>query len=206
MKLQKCTARPTLLNEVLQNINRIGKNKVTIAWVPSHVGVRGNEEADVAAKEWLNLKAVNSTKYIERSEMYSKIHKNILHTWQIEFNDSPKGAHFKQIEPLVSTKIKYTDTPRGREVQITRLRLGKVTTNSWLHKMKQHPDGKCEHCKLPETIDHLLFNCSQDNIGATLRQKCAEYKIDFNLSNLLQCKPTQDEIIKHIKNIKNKTL
>jgi len=206
VKLQKCTARPTLLNELLQVTNKIGEDKVTIIWVPSHVGVRGNEEADIAAKEGLTLRAVNSTKYIERPEMYTKIHQHILHMWQQEYSDSPKGAHYKHIEPMVSTKLKYTDTPRGREVQITRLRLGKATTNAWLHKMRKHPDGECENCKLPETIDHLLLNCTRNSINTTLRQKCEELKVEYNLNSILQCRPLQDIIIKHIRNVKNKII
>jgi ribonuclease HI len=206
LKLQRSTSRPALMNTINRNVNKVGSANVTVVWIPSHVGVCGNEEADTAAKEGLNLRTVNSTCYIERQELYSKIHKYIMKKWQVEYTDSPSGAFYKEIEPLVSTSLKYTDAPRGREVQITRLRLGKVLLNKWLHTMKMHPDGNCEDCKVPDTIHHLLLECSRKNISQILNKKCQSLGIDHSVSNLLSNKQLQLEVAKAITSFKGTKL
>ena len=38
-----------------------------------------------------------------------------------------------------------------------RMRLGKCSLNKYLHDIKRHPDGLCEKCPVPETIQHLLL-------------------------------------------------
>ena len=45
----------------------------------------------------------------------------------------PNGHHYKCICPVVDSSIKYFDLNRKKEVQIGRLRLGKVNLNERLH-------------------------------------------------------------------------
>src|SRR6218665_2041797 len=101
-------------------------------------------------------------------------------------------------EPMVSTKIKYLDKPRGREVQITRLRLGRVLLNQWLCKMKIHPDGRCEVCRVPDRIEHLLLQCTRNNISNKLQRKCEELNVECSVVNLLQHNALQREVAQQI--------
>ena len=39
------------MREVIDRIKKHGSDDVTVVWIPSHVGVRENEEADAGAKE-----------------------------------------------------------------------------------------------------------------------------------------------------------
>ena len=69
IKNRSATSRPNLLTEVFEMNNLLRSEEVTVVWIPSHVNITGNEEADKAAKEGLQLEAVNCTTYIEWPEL-----------------------------------------------------------------------------------------------------------------------------------------
>ena len=68
------------------------------------------------------------------------------------------GSHYRTIEKTVSTKIKYLNASRQKEVVITRLRLRKCKLNAYLHQTGKHPDGLCYSCNKP----NLKFLASPD--------------------------------------------
>src|SRR6218665_2250592 len=61
-----------------QNINKIKFSDVVLAWVPSHVGRAGNDEADTLAKDGLKIEEINGTAYLEGKEMNRVIRDEIL--------------------------------------------------------------------------------------------------------------------------------
>src|SRR6218665_51043 len=73
IKTNKSTSRPKLLTELWRHINKIKYSEVSIAWVPSHVGLAGNDKADSLAKDGLKREEANSTEYLEGKEMNSLI-------------------------------------------------------------------------------------------------------------------------------------
>lgn len=154
-------------------------------WIPSHVNISGNERADSLAKQSLCKPIVNSTSYLELEEIFSIIKSHIVNEWQSSYDSEPKGHHYKYICPVVDTSIKFQDPNRRKEVQISRLRLGKVNLNERLFLMKKHDNGMCSLCKNTENIDHLLLKCRKENISGILREHCILYKEDFNIKSLL---------------------
>ena len=49
--LMKCTVASITVLNCIRNLNQLGKqSKVSIAWIPGHAGVHGNEVADYFAK------------------------------------------------------------------------------------------------------------------------------------------------------------
>ena len=61
----------------------------------------------------------------------------------------------------MNTSLKFTDLNRKKEVQMSRLRLGKVNLNERLYLMKKHDSGLCNSCNVTENIDHLLLTCKK---------------------------------------------
>src|SRR6218665_2666565 len=196
-------ARPTLLQETMLTFNQIRISKVHLIWIPSHVNILGNERAGALAKLSLNMPDINSTNYLELPEVFSLIKSHVISEWQRNYDDNSKGQHYKCICTEVNTNIKFTDLNRRKEVQISRLRLGKVNLNERLLLMKKHENGLCSLCKVRENINHLLLDCNKENISNILRDTCVEYKMDFNIKNLLDVGCTQNAVFRLLSLITN---
>jgi len=194
IKENKSCSRPNLFLEFIDNINKIKYGIVLIAWIPSHIGLSGNEMADRLAKKGLELCEINSTNYLELMEINSLIKNYVINKWQTEYTLEPKGRFYKSIQPLVSTDIKFMDCLRKREVQITRLRMGHILTNSWLKTIGRSQTDLCSECQVPETIDHILTACKKHNISYLLSHKCAEIKVECTVKNILSIRDVYLEV------------
>src|SRR6218665_2318956 len=115
---------------------------------------------------------INSTNYLELPEVFSFIKSHVISEWQRNYDHDSKGRNYKSTFPEVNTNIKLTDINRRKEVQISRLRLGKVNLNERLLLMKKHENGLCSLCKPRENIKHLLLDCNKENISNILRNAC----------------------------------
>lgn len=153
--------------EHLTNLT-LDKKRITLCWVPSHIGIKGNEEADRLA----NLASNQTPDYftlthsIGLTTAYGFIDKIIIDLWQKYYDSKEESNHYKLIQPTVSFKVKYQNANREKDVIITRLRLGKAALNKFLQKIKKHPNGCCDHCPTkPETITHFLIECPHYQIS-----------------------------------------
>ena len=127
------------------------------SWIPGHVRIPGNTSVDSLAA--LAITALTVELDIELEYVYLLADKYILSKWQSLWSNCCSGRHYRQIEPLVSTQVKYTHRIRSKEVLINRLRLGACRLNAHLFKIGVHVDGSCEYCGAAETISHYLFEC-----------------------------------------------
>ena len=82
----------------------------------------------------VNIPNINSTNYLELPEVSSIIIglSHVINEWQRNYDNDSKGRYYKCIFPEVNTSIKFADIDRRKEVQISRLRLGKVNLNERL--------------------------------------------------------------------------
>ena len=108
-------------------------------------------------------------------------------------HNKPLGKFYKAIEPQVSTKIKYQNENRNKEVTVTRLRFGKCKLNKYLKELNLHPDGECQHCGAQESVEHFLLECVGSTTRDAIEEICNQTKINCNLTNIL----AQEEICDH---------
>ena len=117
-----------------------------ICWVPSHVGIKGNEKADSAAKSALDLpRAKVDLKYL--------INQYIFFTWQDDWN----GAVVNKLHSVTAVLWDWQSSYRRcrkDEVVLCHTYL----THSYILKKDLAP--QCEHCQCILTVCHILVECN----------------------------------------------
>lgn len=193
---------PHILSEILQAAHETG---TSIQWVPSHVGLTGNEMADQLAK----LGTSTSAETLEHQIFYTdaKNHlkrKKLASTqeWYKNYSEE-KGKHFYQIQNEYNDKPWYDGQDlKGYEVRmINRLMTAHNYSKSWLAKMKIVEDPDCELCEEPETAEHSIIHCPRFNIER------AEFSFDGRYANLVDIFKKKDtklcrEVVAFVKKCK----
>ena len=77
----------------------IAHKTIFFCWIPSHIGIRGNEAADVAAKESLDFNITPSQ--VPYADLKPHINSFIANKWQERWSSCPDNIFFKLSPPLV---------------------------------------------------------------------------------------------------------
>jgi hypothetical protein len=157
----------TFINAILEASNNMHNNgnSLVIAWIPSHVGIPGNESADTAAKKGLDLpQRLDTSESPSINDCYSEISAFIDGEWQRNYEENKNIIAYKRLEPKVTRKLKITIAGRSLDRVMTRLRLGYCLTNQTLFNFKQISSPNCNHCEVEETIQHLI-TCQATNLS-----------------------------------------
>ena len=130
---------------------------IKLMWVPSHVNIKGNEEADAAAKEALaeELPADLKTKF---SDLKAGVLSYIKGKWQAEWANE-KDNKLQRIQPDRCAPLPRCCNNRKEESVLTRLHIGHTRlTHAYL--MKQDEEAPmCIGCDEPLTVEHILTRC-----------------------------------------------
>lgn len=148
----------------LKDLTEQDKN-VKLCWVPSHVGIDGNEEADKAAKAATNrTQIINTTTEIGDSiQTISRAVEDFWYTYRrVELNGTQLG-HIKDGDgPSRWARFKN----RKIDCAITRLRIGHTGLNAHLARLNLIESPMCRWCPaIPETVDHLILECQCHEIA-----------------------------------------
>ena len=182
-------SRPNLMDRILKKHAEVKakEKQVEIHWIPSHIGIRGNDRADELAKESLQHQEVDIIIKREIKDRYKEIDDITRNLWQTRWDNETTGRHCYSIQPQVGKAAKYTNRDcRKKEVIISRLRLGRCRLHAYLHEMDIHTDGLCNTCDIPETINHFLMSCQQQtSLRIKLENVCRAINEPFELRTLL---------------------
>jgi len=120
--------------QVIGLVSKYSKN-VDFVWLPSHIGIKGNELADKLANAATAKPSIDVNIGLELSEAYTLIDRfdTFLASGNICGIRKPEGRTTGQWKKTVSTQVKYLHPSRHTEVIIGRLRLGKCYLNAYLH-------------------------------------------------------------------------
>ncbi|XP_055862095.1 uncharacterized protein LOC129922043 [Biomphalaria glabrata] len=131
------------------------RRDVTFIWVPSHVGIEGNEAADREAKRALNH-AVSGTQ-IPYSDLRQSIASATYREWQNRW-EAETHSKLRQIVADVRWRPTSKGLTRRGSTTMSRLRIGHTyITHSFVLKREEPP--LCEYCDSRLTVEHILVDC-----------------------------------------------
>ena len=134
--------------------------EITIQWIPSHVGVEGNEEADKTANSAHgNPQMIPADIDMSETKLLTKLAQH--QRWQLIYDTKKHTLHLGDIKPVIQ-KWPWSNTQsRKIETAMSRLRLGHVGLNSHLHRFNMAESDLCNTCGVPETVPHFLMTCTR---------------------------------------------
>ncbi|KAL7289662.1 hypothetical protein TKK_0016390 [Trichogramma kaykai] len=136
--------------------------EVDLLWIPAHVGLTGNEQADTNAKEATNANLITNIDLPVTDLFYEfkqVCYKN-NNTCLIKSGETNGSAYFQTFFKE-SHKTWFNDLNIHRKVisTINRIRSGHNCTKSHLHKIKIKNDTLCKCEREEETVEHIFWQC-----------------------------------------------
>ncbi|GFX99276.1 RNase H domain-containing protein [Trichonephila clavipes] len=124
---------------------------IVFCWLPSHVGIIGNEQADRAARSATTHLPLE----VPLSDMKRVILHHIFQIWQESWSQQLDNK-LHSVKPVVGA---WPVMPMRRtDVKLTRLRIGH-TRFTHRHLLLGEGAPECPSCKVSYTVRHILIDC-----------------------------------------------
>ena len=132
---------------------------VNLCWIPSHVGIEGNEQADKLAKEATILPCLPKKLPIE--DYQTDIKRQVKNSWHNEWNAVPVTNKLRAIKDSVNPwQSSFQAKNRREETILTRLRIGHTNlTHGYLMSTPHDPIPMCNSCNVRISVKHILTEC-----------------------------------------------
>lgn len=136
------------------------ENEIILCWIPSHIGIQGNEIADRLAKEALLTPQYDDTIPYSDLKMYVQLYTRKL--WQRQWNEEIDNK-LHSIKPILGENQESNSTFRKDESVWSRIRIGH-THLTQSHILKGENQPLCNYCNCTLTVKHILLDCTHYNI------------------------------------------
>ena len=161
-KLENGTEASKDIIEIRKNIDRTMKSheiRIFMQWIPSHIGIKGNEIADQLAKQGSSLPQPQAPVSYETASRIIKT--NLQEEWLNSWAMGTTGRNVYRYMSGPRPKDAVNGLKRHEQSIIFQLRTGHVPLNGYLHRIKPQQSPACPLCNEPEeTVNHLFFECS----------------------------------------------
>ena len=154
--------------------------KTNLVWIPSHVGIEGNDKADsLAASECLTPTNKVTDSFLSVSEAITKFKQ----TWTEERRQflHQYGKPIVQLhtKPSIAEWLFYKS--RSISVALHRLRSGHNNLNAFKHRIDIDEDPFCRFgCEAIENANHVILHCSEfADDRVKISEFCQKKNMDF---------------------------
>ncbi|KYN05751.1 hypothetical protein ALC62_03316, partial [Cyphomyrmex costatus] len=151
------------IKKAFYEIQKQGKS-VTLFWVPAHVGIPGNETADLAAKD----AAINGFKPPFRvpyedmlAESTAQAKRQSVESMKVV--SAIKGTLYYENFYSQSKHTWFHDFHISREeiIHVNRIRSNHINVNESLYRVNMTESPACECGDPRQSINHLIFHCDK---------------------------------------------
>ncbi|WP_316399482.1 reverse transcriptase domain-containing protein [Bradyrhizobium sp. 33ap4] len=170
------TTRNPLVRQIRNIITSVHRNgsDLKFVWVPSHVGITGNESADRAAADSLSNR--EGPYEIPYQDLTPLVRRAFLRKWQ-SFWDTQTKNKLHLVKPQIGRSPSTTHVDRLREVTLARLRIGHTyMTHGFLLRSENPPD--CPRCGCQLSVVHILLECPAFQ---SRREQCFRYLCEHRI-------------------------
>jgi len=173
-----------MLRDILDTKHAL-QHEVTLVWVPSHIGIQGNEIANRLANEGTKKSAVDKDIGIELAEAYSTVEDYCRGKWQEKWSLRTNDQFSLTVSSVLTSRLQQQwFASRRIEVTANRLKFGRCRLNAYLHQIGRQDTGLCAQCGIPETVEHYVIECD-DNITTEVKAFCQFRKQEHTLASVL---------------------
>ena len=150
-----------MCNAIWSCLRRLaGSTNITMAWVPGHCYLEGNEEADRLANEGRRMDQVQCL--IDLTTAKSAIRRHVAGRAEKDYLDDPRSRFHISTTSGKQLKIKSMpkEIPLAIQTSIRQLRVGCVPIcRSYLNSIGKADSPLCPHCGVEDYVSHLLLYC-----------------------------------------------
>lgn len=136
--------------------------KLRLQWIPSHIGIQGNEKADMLAKFAAKNGKATDIK-LEYTEVLPKFKNKCYDDWKEYFDKRSleKGIWYKTLQGQPFRVPWFLNSNLSRKLVVTahRLRSGHIPCNKFAFMMRKTNSPNCVECGVVEDLQHLLMDC-----------------------------------------------
>lgn len=166
----------------VQMINALRDQGISteLHWIPAHIGIAGNEWADVEAKKATGWRTktvhgrvlgrdTNETAPLSTIQcrmiatVKTAIRKHAYQQWAKEWARETRGNALRKIQPIPSNKTMrlHARVKRAKTSLITQIRTEKIGLRAFLfdRRVPDTDNDKCECGRARQTARHLLHEC-----------------------------------------------
>lgn len=171
--------------------------KVILQWIPSHIGLVGNEMVDKLAKEAaVDGVVFNCLPFF--SNLIGLVKEYCAKLWSEYFDERSlvKGIWYKTIQPTLLGAPWFEGANVGGHDIVTsfRIRSGHIPLNKFGFMMGKTSSPNCSECDIVEDIYHVLMECVRNEaFRQCLQESCKVCLFDVGWCNSVLASPLSRE-------------